>query len=88
VYGELTDAQKAKTISALRNAMNNTQAAVNSKATFKFCDSYSLTIAGDYQILSSKGLSKELQGNFASALRAFLRVPRLPGEIQIRCQGK
>jgi serine/threonine-protein kinase len=83
IQGPLSDAQKVKTVSALREALNT-----NPKAPLKFCDSYSLAIAGDYEMQSSKGLGKETQDNFAKALRAFLRLPKLPGEIEIKCHGK
>jgi serine/threonine-protein kinase len=88
VHGALTDAQKAKTVSALHDAMNNTKEAINPKVPIRFCDSSFLVISGDYQIRSAKGVRRETRDNFASALRAFLRLPSLPGEIQIRCQAK
>ncbi len=83
VSGPLSADQKNKTVSALREAVSN-----DPRTRSKFCDSYALAIVGDYEIRSAKGVSKELQGNFAKALRAFLRLPRLPGEIQIKCTAK
>ncbi len=83
IAGPLSGEQKNKTLAALREAISN-----DPKARSKFCDSYALTIAADYEVRAAKGVSKELQGNFAQALRAFLRLPRLPGEIQIKCTAK
>jgi hypothetical protein len=58
------------------------------EAGIKLCSGERLTVGTDYVVRASRGIHRSEQQNFSLALRAFLRLPSLPGEIEVRCRGK